>query len=881
MANIPQQDFSESPKSGVKEDSGRSPDVEKAGKSSKESRRRSTVRLDRQTLDILRQPTGAVASNLGGRELNLFDVLGILKRQIWVVILLSLIGVAASGYYFTTQPKRYAAESSIYIPTQNSVSVLNSVGNRGGMMTQNMRGEKLETHAMIITSYEILANVWKDLSTDPEKKEHITTVSSSRNVEIDGDVAPDSATSEDARAINKLKGMLEVKVGGGREFADANSITISCEALDPIEAANIVNAVVEQFQEYFKEKYNRNNKEAERAIIESKEALAKETEVRKKELFDFIKESPNAFIGSEENNPLLTSLIKMSENMVDTDIQILRLENHLQSIEKAVEGRDLDSITEAELIAIFGGGDNEAILTSITGMARGTQDYEQFVRNAQMQMGESTIQHQIQGLELELVEARGKYSTDHPKVKALTSQIEELRAKAKALEEGADKSGMIGVISYPEMFKTYVLALKRRVEALKQEKAKITEYIEGKDDEIRKITEYRETIQAKRITIESLKSMQNNLEQNLKQLAMLSDVSTYQVEVLTAASPNDSPVYPNFIKFVFIGFVLGFASGVALAYLIDVTDATFHTPGEIARAVRMPILTQFPSFKHKLRDITPKKRKELREGHKPAPELLAYYHPNDPICEVWGQIRTRLFNRFKGMKGVVVMNTSPHPGDGKSMMIANIAVKIAEAGKRVLLIDCDLRKPDLHKWFGLSNEVGVSNVLAGKASIQDATSETIIKRLSFMSAGTERKAPAELIAGQKFDDFIEKVRLAYDYIFIDTPPVLYVNDAPMIASRTDGCMYVFRVRRRGRPDVVSGAKALAEVGSNMLGCIVNCYEKHRFYNETAVNDEPSDYGYGEYGGYGTGGYGYGDYSGYGYGGYSYGGYGYGGYGYGV
>ncbi|MBP5620991.1 MAG: polysaccharide biosynthesis tyrosine autokinase, partial [Thermoguttaceae bacterium] len=536
---------------------------------------------------------------------------------------------------------------------------------------------------------------------------------------------------------------------------------------------------------------------------------------------------------------------------------------------------------DPELISMLGGGDSESILTTIAGLARGS-DYENQVRAAEINLTISSMEQRIQALQSRMLELRKSFGENHPDVVTIQKQIEELEATRAEKQENIDTSNKIGVVNYAELMESYLAALARKIEQLTKEQEKIEAYIDERDDQVREITQYRETIDTKKLSIESLKSMQDHLDQNLKQLALMSDVNTYQVEVLATASPNGNPVYPNVIKFVLVGFVLGFAIGAVLAFLIDMTDATFHTPAEVSRALRMPILTHLVSFRHRLREISPKKRAELREQHKPEPELLAYYKPNDAICEVFRQLRTRLFNQRPESGCIVVMNTSPHPADGKTMILSNLAVKVAEAGKRVLLIDCDMRKPEIHKMFGLTNEKGLSNVLTGEISIEESFSQVPIKNLTIMTAGsrTKKTSPAVLIAGEEFDQMLATLREQFDVILIDTPPVLYVNDAATVATRADGVLYVFRIRRRGRPDVVSGVRALAEVNANLLGCIVNCHGKHRFYNEFASDETSNEYGGGYGGGYGYGygagygGYGYGGYGGYGYGG-SYGGYGYG------
>ncbi len=855
------------------------------------SHNRGSVRIDRQTENALRRTASVPAGGapVRNRELNFFDVVSILERQIWIVIFAAVVGTAGAGYLFTSQDKEYAASSNVYVPATNSVAVLRGIDNSMGSEKNNLRGDKIETHALIFVSHPILSASWRAIIEDPEKCNMLYTKS-----------LTEAESNEDtARAIQALKAMLTVQVGGEqRDFKDANTISITCVSKDAAEAAMIVNTIVEQYQKYFTEKYNRSNNDVRKAILDSKTDIEEEIEARKKDLFEFIKNSPITFIGSEENNPLLTSLTKMSENMVDIDFHIMKLENRLESLEASKGGRNAEDIEEAELIALMSGGDDDGILEQLIVTARGSQDGESKSLMNRISYMEGSLMNRIQSTRSQLLETREKYhlGEDNPTVAALKKELEALEDEYKQLSEEANNElGKIGIISYQDLFKSYVSAIKRRVQELKDEKIKITTYVEEKDDDVRSITEYRETIDSKRVSIETLKSMQDHHEQSLKQLALMSDVNSYQIEILSPAEPNYTPVYPSLFKFIFVGFVLGLVGGIAIAYLVDINDATFHSPNEVVRYLHMPILIQLPSFSSVLKDVTKKRINEAIKNFEPLPSLITVKQPTLPLNELFSQVRTRIFNQRKGSGCVVVMGTSPHPGDGKSMFISNLAVKVAESGKRVLLIDCDMRKPDIHKWFGLHNKTGVSNVLVGDADIEQAIQDSGVENLSIMTAGTKRKAPGELIAGQEFEQLFVELREAYDVVLVDTPPVLYVNDGATIAPHMDGVLYVFRIRRRGRPDVISGVKSLVDVGANFLGCVVNCHEKHPYYNEQATSDESASdygagygYGYGYGGGYGGGyGSGYGSGYGYGYGGGYGAGYGYGygsgygaGYGYG-
>ena len=136
-----------------------------------------------------------------------------------------------------------------------------------------------------------------------------------------------------------------------------------------------------------------------------------------------------------------------------------------------------------------------------------------------------------------------------------------------------------------------------------------------------------------------------------------------------------------------------------------------------------------------------------------------------------------------------------------------------------------------------------------------------------ITAGLQRKNPSEKFIAANLTQLFERLKTKYDYVLVDSSPVLYVSDVCNVAAKVDGVIYVFRIRRNGQPDVTQGVRIMGDVGANFIGCVVNCHQKHRFYDPTATSKKKTSYGYGY--GYGYGGYGYGR-GGYGYGRGSYG-----------
>lgn len=245
--------------------------------------------------------------------------------------------------------------------------------------------------------------------------------------------------------------------------------------------------------------------------------------------------------------------------------------------------------------------------------------------------------------------------------------------------------------------------------------------------------------------------------------------------------------------------------------------------------------------------------------------------------EAYNMLRTNLsFALAEQENCKVVMITSPLQSEGKSITAANLAITLAEAGNRVLLIDCDLRRPKLGRLLSLKAQAGLSDILINPSQLKENIIE-YRKGVRVILAGSIPPNPSELLSSARMEALLTNLREYYNYIILDTPPIDVVTDAAVLASHTDGVLLIVRTGRSERGPVMQAVEQLEYANARILGFVMTCvpmentsyaYGRHRYKR----------YGYKRYRRYGYGkyGYGYGGYGGYGYGyGYGYGGYGYG------
>jgi capsular exopolysaccharide synthesis family protein len=206
------------------------------------------------------------------------------------------------------------------------------------------------------------------------------------------------------------------------------------------------------------------------------------------------------------------------------------------------------------------------------------------------------------------------------------------------------------------------------------------------------------------------------------------------------------------------------------------------------------------------------------------PDIIAIQSPKSPIAEAYRTLRTNIqFSSFDNKIQTIVV-TSSGPGEGKSTTASNLAAVMAENGSKTILIDCDQRKPRLHKVFLTSNESGLSDLLVGKVKFEDAVQETKIPNLSILTSGTRPPNPSELLGSGKMKQFIDGLKEKYEYIIIDTPPIIAVTDAQLIASHADGCLLVIASSQAEREAAVKAKELLEKVNAKILGVVLNKLE---------------------------------------------------------
>lgn len=201
--------------------------------------------------------------------------------------------------------------------------------------------------------------------------------------------------------------------------------------------------------------------------------------------------------------------------------------------------------------------------------------------------------------------------------------------------------------------------------------------------------------------------------------------------------------------------------------------------------------------------------------------IITHIDPKSPISEAYRNMRTNVYYTNIDREIQVVQITSSIQGEGKSVTAANYAVALAQSGKKVLIIDCDLRRPNIHKIFGLPNINGLTNALIRENKLEKCIKYTNVKDVFALVAGPIPPYPSEMIDSERMGEVITAVKSSFDMIIIDSPPVIPVTDALILANRVDGTIVVVSVGTTEKELFKRTIKELEKVGANILGTVAN------------------------------------------------------------
>lgn len=320
--------------------------------------------------------------------------------------------------------------------------------------------------------------------------------------------------------------------------------------------------------------------------------------------------------------------------------------------------------------------------------------------------------------------------------------------------------------------------------------------------------------------VETNRQLYQDLLTKTKQTGLETELKTTNIRVVEKAETPRGPVSPNRKRNYQVAVILGLLIGIGLALGFEHLDNTFKTPEELKENLPVPFLGMVP-------DVDPKGA----GGGRMLNATAVVRNPSSAVADAYRVLRTNLIFTSAETTGRVVVVTSAVPGEGKTTTLANLAAALAHNGAKVLALDADLRRPTLNQHFGLQKTPGLSDLIVGKAAASQTIQTTRIENLQLLACGYQPPNPAELLGSPMMKQILDALRAHYDWVLIDSPPLLAMADTPVLASMAEGVVLVVAAEAATRPAVVRAIDQVRSVGGKVVGTVLNKVnlERNSFY----------------------------------------------------
>jgi polysaccharide biosynthesis transport protein len=352
------------------------------------------------------------------------------------------------------------------------------------------------------------------------------------------------------------------------------------------------------------------------------------------------------------------------------------------------------------------------------------------------------------------------------------------------------------------------------------------------------------------------RSLYESVLKRLSETSIVNDVAVSNMQIVEKAVKPSYPSGPNVPLYLLASVVSGLFLGLAAAFMREFFDSTIGTPEKVWRSVGLGTLGAVPDVKFLSR---PTYRERQIEGQKqadrlpaspgPAKALITDHGPLSIMNEAYRTIRTFLLLSQADKPPQVILLTSPSPGEGKTVTSVNLAIALARDGHTVLLVDADMRRGCCHNRLGLTNNRGLSNVLTGGLLLDEGIQETPVSGLSLLSRGVPPPNPSELLGSRRMKDILKELRQRFEFILIDSPPVIALSDAAILSVITDGVVLVFDGQRTSTASAQKAVELLDTLRVRFLGVILNAvnldnraYSYHRTYSQYDQDSNENDEG---------------------------------------
>jgi capsular exopolysaccharide synthesis family protein len=724
-------------------------------------------------------PFEAAATAAAGPGFHLADYLPILRRHWKMIAALGLLAMAGGAVHYSITPKLYRAAATVQIERR---SVTSLSGEQNPWLENYWSQEYYPTQYRLLQSRGLAERVVQDLRLyeDPAfNPGGLSAESGAPSFEADAAILGGLAGA--------LLGGLEVAAVGGTQLVE-----IGYRSSSPELAARVANAWAEAFIEWGIESRTESAGRASTFLASQIESTKQEIQDGEARLQAYTRQQTDVVALDPGSNVLVARFDALNNDYIAAVSERIQKEARLNEI--------LSSPKEAVADTASAG---------LVGQLRGD----------------------LMKLERDYAIRSQTYKPEFPAMVDLRAQIERARQNLAAMvEETVGKERDAARAEYQ--------TAQRRESSLARELA-------GVKAETMKLNSAAVEYNNLRVEVETRRTQLNELLRRQAETEVASRLQSAResnVRIVDRALVPGGPYRPNLRNDLTMGLLLGLMAGVALMVGIEYLDRTIKSPEEAERLLGLPTLAVIPDISEpgKRHGFSSygygysygygqkgkrggKSDKKAAHGGSSPIELMPHLRPRLVASEAYRGLRTALLlSSAQELKAVAV--TSPQSGEGKTATATNLAVVMAQLGRQVLLVDADLRRPRLHDVFKLSNLAGLVNYLTGSARPESLFQRTNVPNLFVVTSGPIPPNPSELLASERMGTLVKLARETFDFVVVDSPPVLAVTDSILVGSTVDAVVLCLRARQVVREDARACRERLRLAGVRVLGLVLN---RHR------------------------------------------------------
>src|SRR5664280_988213 len=423
------------------------------------------------------------------------------------------------------------------------------------------------------------------------------------------------------------------------------------------------------------------------------------------------------------------------------------------------------------------------------------------------------LRSQEADLHRQLAQASVKFESSYPKVEELNNELGAVQADIK-----------IEIARLAAKYKKDYLT------ALEREKL-LRASLENQKTEENQLNESAIEYSLLKRDVESNRQLYEGLLQKLKEAGVMTGLRSSNVRIVDPASAPTAPATPNIPRNLLMSLLVGLAGGVSLAFILESRDNTVHSLEQAQMITALPSLAVIPLAFRSSRAL-----RQVKRRTQTAAASAAALHPKSQIAEAYRALRTSILLSRTGQSTKVLMVTSALPQEGKTTTSVNLAIVLAQRDARVLLIEGDMRRAGISQVFDFESDTGLSTVLGGNTVAEVAIrSVPGVPNLSVLPAGPVPLNPSEMLASPRMRDLLASLSSEFDYVIIDTPPVLSVTDAVLLSKLADSTLLVIRAGMTSKAALRRAYDVLAQVDAHIMGVILNAAdftEPDRYYYGT-------------------------------------------------